>query len=55
MVTKEHLELMELMIENHPFKHVISNNISKSVFEDTRYRTYIFVCNDQPIGYCIIR
>ncbi|XP_029341323.1 cilia- and flagella-associated protein 61-like [Acyrthosiphon pisum] len=50
MVTKEHLELMELMIEYHPLKHIISNNISKSVFEDTRYRTYIFLCNDQPIG-----
>ncbi|XP_050063686.1 cilia- and flagella-associated protein 61-like isoform X2 [Aphis gossypii] len=55
LVTKEHLELMELMIENHPLKHVISNNISKSVFEDTRYKTYIFQCNDQPIGYCVIR
>lgn len=55
MVTQEHLEIMELLIENHPNKSVISDNISKSVFEDTRYRTYIFQCDDRPIGYCVIR
>lgn len=55
MVTKEHLEIMDNLIENHPFKHVVSNNISKSVFEDTRYKTYIFQCDDHPIGYCVIQ
>ncbi|VVC41058.1 Cilia- and flagella-associated protein 61, N-terminal domain,FAD/NAD(P)-binding domain [Cinara cedri] len=55
MVTKDHLEIMESLIENHPLKNIISNNISKSVFEDTRYKTYIFLCNSRPIGYCVIR
>lgn len=55
LVTEEHLEIIESLIETHPFKNVISDNISKSVFEDTRYKSFIFFCDNKPIGYCVIR
>ncbi|XP_025419587.1 cilia- and flagella-associated protein 61-like [Sipha flava] len=55
VVTKENLEIAEDLIINHPFEKILLDNISKSVFEDTRYKTYILQCDDQPIGYCVIR